>query len=242
VVKKYLWIKNIRVIRGQKTIRVNSCNSRIKTKTMKDLIIIGARGFGRVIFNLAISCPGYKSEYRIKGFLDDKTDVLDDFEGYPPILGSVENYEIQKDDVFICALGDVKSKKKYSEIILDKGGKFISLIHPTAIIGTNVKIGKACIISSNAYISCDVKIDDFVTIQPFTVISHNVEVGKWCHLDAYMFLGGEVKLEEAATIHTGAIIHPKKKIQNGAIVGAGAMVIRNVKSNTTVYGNPAKLL
>lgn len=209
---------------------------------MKNLIIIGARGFGRVIYNLAISCPGYNSEYRIKGFLDDKADALEMYDSYPPILSTVENYELQKDDIFICALGDVKSKKKYSQIIMAKGGEFISLIHPTAIIGTNVKIGKACIISANAYISCDVKIDDFVTVQPYALISHNVEIGNWCHFDAYMFLGGDVKVEDEVVVHTGAIVHPKKTLHNGVVVAAGAVVIRNVSSNTTVFGNPAKPL
>lgn len=78
---------------------------------MKKLIIIGARGFGREVFSLATRSIGYNEEFSIKGFLDSKSDVLDEFENYPPIIGSVEDYEIQEDDVFVCALGSVKWKK-----------------------------------------------------------------------------------------------------------------------------------
>jgi sugar O-acyltransferase (sialic acid O-acetyltransferase NeuD family) len=206
---------------------------------MKNLIIIGARGFGREVYNLAISCNGFNEEYIIKGFLDDKSEALDGFENYPPILSPVEEYVILKDDIFICALGSVIFKKKYSQIILDKGGEFITLIHPTALISINLKIGIGCIIGSFSVISCDIKIGNFVTIQPFSDLGHDVKVGDWCHINCYSFLGGFVQVEEEATINTGAIIHPDKEIGKSAIVGAGSVVIRNVPPNITVYGNPA---
>ena len=108
---------------------------------MKELLIIGARGFGREVYELAKQCDGYNKEYIIKGFLDDKTNALEGFKNYPNIVSSVEEYEIKKNDVFICALGSVIWKKKYAEIVINKGGEFISLIHPTVILNTNTKIG-----------------------------------------------------------------------------------------------------
>jgi len=209
---------------------------------MKNLLIIGARGYGRVIYNLAISCKRYNNEYVIKGFLDDKSDALNGASAYPPVISSVEDYVVQQDDVFVCALGDVEFKKKYTEMILLKGGEFISLVHPTANISTNSFYGKGCLISFNAFISADAIIGDYVTIQPFTMVGHNSDVGNWCHLDTHMFLGGYVRLEDEVTVHTGAIIHPHKKVGRGATVGAGAVVLRNVKEYTTVFGNPAMKL
>lgn len=90
---------------------------------MKSLIIIGARGFGREVFDLAKECSGFGSEFYIKGFLDDKKDALVSFSNYPPILDSVEKYKIQENDIFVCALGDVVDKKKYVSLILAKGGR-----------------------------------------------------------------------------------------------------------------------
>jgi hypothetical protein len=84
---------------------------------MKNLIIIGARGFGREIYNIATQCKEFNSEWLIKGFLDDNKNVLDDFKNYPPILSSFEDYEVQEDDLFICALGEVKFKEKYINFI-----------------------------------------------------------------------------------------------------------------------------
>ena len=73
---------------------------------MKNLIIIGARGFGREYCNSLKLYENYGKEFIIKGFLDDKVEALDVFSGYPPILSSVEEYEIEEDDIFTCALGD----------------------------------------------------------------------------------------------------------------------------------------
>ena len=209
---------------------------------MKNLIIIGARGFGREVYNLAILCKEYNNSYIVKGFLDDKSDALDGFQNYPEILDSVEDYEISEDDVFICALGSVDYKKKYAQMILDKGGSFISLIHPTALISSNVEIGIGSIIGCYSNLSCDVKVGDFVSIQPFSTLGHDVKVGDRCHFNTYSFFSGNVTVEDSVTIHTGAIIHPNKRVCKYSTVAAGSVVIKNVGPNITVYGNPAIIL
>lgn len=206
---------------------------------MKQLLIIGAKGYGREIYHLAKESKGYGTEFDIKGYLDDKADALDGYNGYPKILGPVENYDINDDDVFICALGDVIYKKKYVDIILAKGGKFINLIHKNACIRPNSTIGKGCIVCQNAIISCDVRIGDFVTLQPFVVIGHDAIIGDFCHLNTYSFMGGFAKLEDMVTLHTSAVMLPHAKAENGSIVGASSVVIKKVKAGTTVYGNPA---
>lgn len=209
---------------------------------MKHLLIIGARGFGREVFCLAQQSVGYGTEYDIKGFLDDKTTALDGYEGYPPIVSSVENYTLQPDDVFACALGDVSYKKKYAEMILAKGGKFINIIHKTASVSNNVRMGIGCIVSAYVSLSCDVEIGSFVTFQRFAAIGHDAHIGDYCHLNTNSFMGGFSRLGCLVTLWTGASVLPHMVVENNVIVGAGAVVIKRAKSDTTVYGNPAKEL
>jgi sugar O-acyltransferase (sialic acid O-acetyltransferase NeuD family) len=206
---------------------------------MNNLLIIGARGFGREVYFLATESLGYGSEFTVKGFLDDKVDALYNYKDYPSIISSVEEYTIQEGDVFICALGDVKYKKKYVDIIKSKGGKFINLIHKSVSIGMNSTYGVGCIFTRMVNVSCDVTIGDFVTIQPFSSIGHDCIIGCNCHLNTYSFMGGFCLLGDNVTINTGCIIVPHKKVFNGATVGAGSVVIKNVKEETTVFGIPA---
>ena len=207
---------------------------------MKHLIIIGARGYGRGVYDIAQSMPTYQKEFDIKGFLDDKADALDGYDNYPPILGAVETYEIQLDDVFTCALGDVKWKKHYASIILDKGGNFMNVIHPSVFIGGNVELGTGLIIAYQSQIDCDVKIGDFVNIQCNVVVGHDSAVGSWSMLDCFTFMGGFSSIGENVTMHTRATLLPQLHAGDNATINAGSVVIHNVRANSTVMGNPAK--
>lgn len=207
---------------------------------MKHLIIIGARGFGREVYCSACESIGYGEEFDIKGYLDDKADALDGYNEYPPILGAVETYEIEPDDVFICALGEVKWKKHYSQLILDKGGEFITLIHKTAYVGKNSQVGKGCILLAGCRVHCDVKVGNYVTIQPYAILGHDVTVGNWCHINAYADCGGFSEMCEGATLHTTSFILPKSKVGKYATVGAGSVVLRKVPDGMSVFGVPAK--
>lgn len=209
---------------------------------MRNLYIIGARGYGREIYSYFLQCKPNLPDVECKGYLDDKADALDGFEGYPPIVSSVEDFIPGKNDVFICALGDPKWVKHYTTIIENKGGKFISLINPTAYIGKNTKIGDGCIIGRWAYISCDITIGKHTVVEIFSAIGHDSIVGNYCHLGAYTALNGFVKVEDSVNIYTRSNILPHKKVGENSVVGAGSIVIRNVPPNTTVYGNPAKKL
>ncbi len=206
---------------------------------MKNLIIIGASGFGRGIYHLALECSGFQKEYQIKGFLDRRTGILNAYDSYPPILASVENYVVEPDDVFICAMGDVQSKKICIQLILDKGGKFITLIHPTVIVDINAKIGIGCIILQNSTLGSGSIVGDFVLIQASAVVGHDSIVGNYSRIDCNAVCIGGVVVEDEVTIHTSAVINHKVVIGKGAIVGACSFVIRKVKESSTVYGNPA---
>ncbi len=209
---------------------------------MKQLLIIGARGFGRSVYELALSMKGYGKDFVIKGFLDDDTSVMNGYDGYPPIVSSVEDYHVEKNDLFTCAIGDVFAKKKYVDIIKEKDGVFMSIIHPTAMIRHNAKIGEGCIIGANSVIDCDVCLGNFVTIQFNVVIGHDSIIDDWSMIDCFSFTGGFTCIGKSVTLHTGSIVVPKIRIGDESTVNAGSVVIRNVNNSKTVMGNPAKEL
>jgi sugar O-acyltransferase (sialic acid O-acetyltransferase NeuD family) len=207
---------------------------------MKNLIIIGARGFGREVYNIATQTKEYNVNWTIKGFLDDDKEALNPFKGYPEILNSVEEYEVQDNDIFICALGDTKFKKKYISLILGKGGHFTNIIHPTSIINMNVKLGLGIIICPYTYISNDVTIGNFTTIQTHSAIGHDVQIGDYCQINALTFFGGFSQLEDSVTMNPCSGVAPRGSVKENTVVGINSTVLKTTKSNCTVYGNPAK--
>lgn len=209
---------------------------------MRDLIIVGAGGMGRSVYNTALQCDGYDKEYRIKGFIDDNLFSLSHYEGYPPIIGRILDYEIKENDVFINALGDIENKRKCIECLLGRGADFITLIHPAAIVNRNAELGIGCLVDSSSVIGADVTIGDFVVVGVGTVVGHDVRIGSWSRIDGHVTLVGGVQVDEEVCVHTGAIINHNVRLEKRSCVGAGSFVIKKVKEATTVYGNPARQL
>ena len=89
---------------------------------MKNLVIIGAGGFAREVYDMAIYCYGGDENFSVKGFLSDNESNIESL-GYPPILGRVKEYEIQPNDVFFCGIGSVKKinwdLKKWNQKSID---------------------------------------------------------------------------------------------------------------------------
>lgn len=208
---------------------------------MKHLIIIGAGGMGRTMYDMARESVGYGIEYDIQGFLDDNIAALDNFENYPPIIAPIQSYLPNENEIFICSIGGAARKKCIEEII-SRGGQFLTMIHSTARIGTNVQIGEGTIVGAYTTIGADAKVGKYNLIQSYTVIGHDSVIGDWNRIDTHVTLVGGTIVQNEADIHTAAMISHNVTIENNARVAACSFVIRRVKEGTTVLGNPAKKL
>ncbi|MFN3908656.1 MAG: acetyltransferase [Flavobacterium sp.] len=206
-----------------------------------NLVIIGASGLAREVYDLAHTCYGHLSNFKVKGFLSDGPSNIDQM-GYPKVLSTVADYEIEDGDAFFCAIGKVLDRKKTTDIIKSKGGEFINLIHPTAIISPSAKIGKGVAIKAYSSIASDVTIGDFVYLQSSVIIGHDVIIESYCHVNSFAFFAGYVHVETLCTINAGAKLIQNVHVGSGATVGVGSVVLKKVKPNTTVFGIPAKSL
>lgn len=208
---------------------------------MRDLVIIGAGGMGRTIYDMARENAGYNREFIIKGFLDDNLDALVGFKNYPPVIGTIAEYEVRQNDVFVCSIGG-ESRRECMESIISRGGEFMTMIHPSSRIGTNVHIGKGCYVGAYSIVAADAFVDDYNFIQSHTIIGHDVKIGKWNRIDSYVFVVGGVEIGEGCMIHTNAVLNHNVVIGDGAHVGACCFVVNKVEAGTTVFGNPARRL
>ena len=208
---------------------------------MKNLIIIGAGGMGRTLYSNALESVGYGKKFVVKGFIDDNLQALDDYPNYPSVIGTIKDYQPQPDDVFISSIGGAARRPCMEEIIC-RGGEFMELIHQTARILTNAKLGKGNFVGAYTVIGNDAVIGDYNMIQSYTVIGHDAKIGSWNRIDTHVSLVGGVVVEDEVTIHTSAVISHKVVVECGAHVGALSFVFKKVKAGTTVMGNPAKKL
>lgn len=200
---------------------------------MIKLVIIGARAMGRETY--AYAC---ESGIEVKGFLDSKTDALDGFDGYPPILDSVENYRPCEEDVFVVALGEPEYKVKYAQIVAEKGGRFASVVHPTAYVGKNVKIGAGCIICPNTTITNDTEVGSHVIINIGASVNHDNRIGNGSTICPGARLAGRVCIGKGVFVGTGAVIIPDVQLGDNVLVAAGATVTKSFEKGR-LMGVPA---
>ena len=208
---------------------------------MKKLVIIVAGGMGRTMYDIAKESHGYGEEYEISGFIDDNIHALDKFENYPPIIGTISEYTPNRNDVFVCSIGG-HSRRACIENMLEKGAVFISLIHKTARIGTNVRMGKGTLVGTYTTIAADAELGDYNFIQSLTIIGHDCKIGSWNRIDSQVMMVGATTIGDNNMIHTGAMINHNVHIGDNCTIGAASFVTLDVESGSTLFSAPARRL
>ncbi len=207
---------------------------------MKSLIIIGAGGFGREVLEWARQTFQFAGgEWEFGGFLDDNLEALQPFGGRERVVGTVAEYVPKPHDRFLCAVGKPGIKEELARPILEKGGRFTTLVHPSTIIGGNVRIGEGCILCPRVVLTSDIVIGKYVTLNIGTAVGHDAVVGDWTQTSAFCDLTGASRVGSRVFLGSGARVLPKVSVGDGAVVGAGSVVVRDVKPGQTVFGVPA---
>jgi sugar O-acyltransferase (sialic acid O-acetyltransferase NeuD family) len=203
------------------------------------LIIISAGKLGREVHNWSLQAAQAGAPWEVKGFLDDRGHALDDFPGRPPILGTADEYCIQPDDVFLCAVAEPKLKQRYQELVEQRGGQFITLIHPSALVGLNTQIGAGSIICPFCQVSCDVRMGRGVFFGTNSNTAHDTEYGDFCQISGSCEINGNAILGRGVFLGSHATILPQTRLGDWSYVGAHSVVLRRVGPFQKVFGVPA---
>lgn len=208
---------------------------------MHQVLIIGAGGWGREVLAQMQNDPSCNIEWTVKGFLDSRQDILQKYDCGMPILGDPLFYEPQPGDAFVCAQGNPKDREKYSQPLFTKNGNFFPIL-TRSHISPRVKIGRGVFVAEYAQIGPDVTLGNFSNIFSQSILGHDVKIGEYAQIGAMSFVGGAATIGAFATVHPNATILPGVQIGEESIIGAGAVVIKNVPPRTTVFGNPARVI
>ncbi len=210
---------------------------------MKNIIIVGASGFGREVAQYIEDINESKNvpTWNIIGFLDDNLNALDGIGHGYKVIGSIMDHVPVNNTYYVCALAFPKTKESIVNQLKDKGAKFATIIHPTARVSRYAKIGEGCIITPNSNVNTEAEVGKYVAVLA-SGIGHDAIVGDYSTLSGHVCVNGHVKIGRGVYVGCGALIAPSKMIGDGATVGIGSVVITNVKPGVSVFGNPAKKL
>lgn len=211
---------------------------------MKNLVIIGAGGFGKEASLLVDDINSYSSKergYNLLGFIDeDQSKWKQVFRGYPVLGGWEALKELPSDVDVICVVGNPTSKKKLVKRAEEFSRSFATLVHPLVEMADDVEVGRGVLINKGNLLTINIKIGDHVSINPGCGIGHDVIIGSYTTLMWQVNISGHVKIGGSCLLGSGSTILEGKNIGDNCIIGAGSVVINDLLSGCTVAGVPAK--
>ncbi|GGG95833.1 acetyltransferase [Staphylococcus pragensis] len=203
---------------------------------MKKVILIGNGGHSKVIADII----KLSDDCKLCGYLDQKFEHKEVSNGL--IYDSISNFKkYVKEYHFFIAIGNNKIRKKIYETLNLPKEKYVTLIHPSVVIGSDVHIGHGTVVMGNAVINASTNIGNQCIINTLASVGHDININDFVHISPNSTLTGGSIINEGTQIGAGACLIPCIQIGKNCLVGAGATVVNNVPDNKLVVGSPAKV-
>ena len=215
---------------------------------MEKVVIYGAGQLGAMVACILSS----RNDVQVVGFIDDDPHQVGQQYDHLKVVGDASllpQLHQQGITAAIVAIGNNRIRGRIATHLTATGFELINAIHPTANISKKARIGKGSIIGAGTIICSNSVIGNNLYIGPGAVISHDTSVGDNVLLSVGCVVAARVDIASGAFIGAGARLVPAEwgrenrlRIGENAVVGAGAVVLKDVPPNAVVVGVPARIL
>lgn len=204
--------------------------------SVSGFVVVGAGGMGREA--MAWAADAFPTLTAI-GYLDDNPALLGASVNGVPVVGAMD-WLIGRDTVgVVLAIGAPDVRRDVFKAIATAGHRPLTVVHPSATVGSRTFLGSGVIICPHAFVSIDVKIGDGVIVNYGACVGHDSKLGPYASIGPGVNLAGGVTVGEGATVGIGASVIQQRRIGNWARIGAGAAVVVDVPEGATFVGVPA---
>lgn len=193
--------------------------------------IYGAGGHGKVVWDAMQS-----SQMDCAGFVDDK--VISSWAG----LDVYQLSSLNTNDELLLHLAIGSCAIREAFVAKLSHAKYFSVIHAAAIIAKTSQIGSGSFVAAQSIVAPYATIGKYCIINHAAVIDHDCVVGDFSHVAPQVSLGGGVCVGKGVLVGAGSVILPGLTVSDYAVIGAGAVVTKNVSAGVTVVGNPARAI
>ena len=205
---------------------------------MKDIIIVGAGGYGREAYYLIQWINSIEKRWNLKGFINDVHEDLASKGINLPIIGTIKDWQPAPNEVFAMGISSPQGKMKVATLLCGRGAKFVTLIAPGVTYAPTATFGEGSIITYPANIGDCARIGRFVNVAG-SMIGQDAEIGDFSTTTGYTNVTN-AKIGKRVFVGSHAVILNGRKIGDDAVICAGSVVFHNVKPGYKVLGNPAR--
>jgi sugar O-acyltransferase (sialic acid O-acetyltransferase NeuD family) len=206
------------------------------------ILIYGAGGHGQVVADILLCMRRSDQTVVTLGFIDDNPDKKSDkLHGLPVVGGITVLRKIEHDGVII-AIGDNITRKKVFNRLESAGERFVSAIHPSAVLASDVLVGTGCMICAGVVVNTGSVIGEHVILNTSCSVDHHNKIESFVHIAPGVHLGGEVTIGQGAMLGIGSCVLPGTSVGEWALVGGGAVVRKDIPPNVLAAGNPCRII
>lgn len=207
---------------------------------MKDIVIFGTGGFGREVANVIEDINIDTSTWNLLGWLDGTPQSHGNNIHDLPVFGDA-SWLVSHPDVYtVVAVGGPASKKHIVEALRDS--KFATLIHPDVRIRSRVRVGEGSIICEGTQVTTNIQLGRHVIVNLGCTVGHDSVLEDFVTVAPGVNISGNVSVGSGTDLGTGSKIIQGVHIGGWSVIGAGAVVNRDLPNNVTAVGIPAKVI
>jgi sugar O-acyltransferase (sialic acid O-acetyltransferase NeuD family) len=211
---------------------------------MQKVVILGAGGLAREVYWVFSDANKVGEKWSVLGFIDENIQNHGKLLCGLPVLGDFSWFEGRSVGRIriVSGVGSGKTRMAFAEKVAKSGLVFSSIVHPSAQMSEYVDIGQGTVITAGNIITTQVKIGKHVFLNLDSTIGHDAVIGDYCTIAPGCHISGNVTLGEGVELGTGAVILQGITVGKWSIVGAGAVVTKDLPEYVTAVGVPAKVI
>ncbi len=210
---------------------------------MTDIVIYGAGSVGRLAEQIVIDINQVRDQFNLLGFLDDDKSKHNTIQHGTPILGDLQWLKHHPKTSVVIGFSNPKQKQQLYQRLTDSGHTlFTTLVHPNTWIANRVKIGNGSVIYPGVHLDVDVRIEKFCLINKLATVGHDTSLGAFTTISPGVNVGGYNQIGEGVEFGINSCSVQHLNIGKWSMIGAGAVIIRNVPDEAVMVGNPGKEL
>ncbi|WP_245590601.1 acetyltransferase [Adhaeribacter aquaticus] len=214
------------------------------TYQIKDIAIFGAGGFGREVLMLLHQINQAQLQWNILGFYDDSPETPRTINNYP-YLGTLESLNtVKTSTAVVIAIGNPKVKQRIAARLVNPNIFFPVLIHPS-VCNESFQfntIGAGSIICQGNILTTNIRLGRHVILNLGCTVGHDAVIGNFSALMPHVNIAGGAQLGQCVYMGTNATVLPTIIVGSNSIIGAGAVVNKNLPEQCTAVGVPAKII
>lgn len=209
----------------------------------RNLVILGAGGFAREVAWLVHEInEAYPRTWNVIGYWDSDTSRVGNEINGLPIIGSAEVQRYLPDLFAVAAIGSPSVRERAVRDAEQLGCQFPALVHPTVRFDLNtITIGNGSIVCAGTIMTVNITIGRHVILNLHCTIGHDTVIEDFATLSPGCHLSGYTRVGRGAYMGTGSVTVESRTVGEGSVVGAGAVVARDIPSGVTAVGVPAKV-